>query len=185
MGTQVQLLACLRWLGEFQILPLIPLRGSILTSEIATLANVPKTQLERIVRMTATTGFLFEPQAGHVAHTTLSTGFVTSLNLLDSAMFLSETVVPASLHMATAVTEHDSKADSAVQSGYSIATGSLQSFQSACKDQDRLQRQWSAFRQCIADTRDSLSDVLGRMDWSCLGEVRVVDVSAVTQMCFG
>ena len=52
------MLACLHWLGQFQILAFIATLGSIAIKDIADLADVPENKLGRIVRMTAAAGFL-------------------------------------------------------------------------------------------------------------------------------
>ncbi|KAL9066490.1 MAG: hypothetical protein Q9161_007553 [Pseudevernia consocians] len=106
LASQNQILACLKWLGEFQVLACIPLGGSIPAKEVADLAGVPETQLCRVVRMTAIAGFLHEPRPGHIAHTALSAPFVTNLSFLDTTMFLAEIAAPTALHMATATQRH-------------------------------------------------------------------------------
>lgn len=57
LASQNQLLACLQWLGDFQVLACIPLKGSVPAKDVADIVNVPELQLCRIVRMTATAGF--------------------------------------------------------------------------------------------------------------------------------
>ncbi|KAB8228297.1 trypacidin cluster transcriptional coactivator tpcD [Aspergillus alliaceus] len=70
-----EILACLRWLREFQILACIPLIRSVPIKDIADLTGVPQTTLARIIRLTATAGFLHELQPSHVARTPLSASF--------------------------------------------------------------------------------------------------------------
>ncbi|KAF8852509.1 hypothetical protein BDZ45DRAFT_678306 [Acephala macrosclerotiorum] len=171
LAIQNQLLACLRWLGEFQVLACIPLSGSITVQEVADLASVPEMQLCRVVRMTATAGFLHEPQPRHIAHTALSAPFVTNLAFLDAIMFLAETAAPTALQMA-AVQLHGH------QSAYSTAFSTPQPFQSACVERTRLQRQWSAYRRCSGDVDDGVTDLLARLNWRGLGNACIVDVSA-------
>lgn len=166
---QVQMLACLRWLGEFQVLALIPLQGVILASDVAELAGVPKTQLARVVRMAATAGFLREPHSGYLAHTALSADFVTTFSLLDATMFLAESAGPTALQMAAAT--HVS------ESAYSIALNTREPFRAACKAQGRLQRQWAAYQQCANTADESLADVLGGLNWGSLGNATIVHVS--------
>lgn len=174
---QNQLLACLQWLGEFQVLAYVPLSGTVPAKDVADLAGVPETQLCRIVRMTATAGFLHEPQPGHIAHTALSAPFVTKLSYLDAAMFLAETAAPIALQMAAATQRHgDSNHPS--ESAYTLAFNTSQTFQSACEQRTKLQRQWSAYLRC-ADTGDSFTELLSRLDWRSLGNACIVDVSLV------
>ena len=177
-----QLLACLKWLGEFQVLACIPLSGNIRSKEVADLVGVPEMQLCRVVRMMATAGFLQEPRPGHVAHTALSAPFVTNLSFLDATMFLAETAVPTAMHMATA-TQRDDHPVSPSDSPYSLAFKTSQSFHSACVEQTRLQRQWTAYRRCAGDMDDSITDLLGRLNWHSLGSACIVDVSLLR--CIG
>ncbi|KAL8830461.1 MAG: hypothetical protein Q9191_001423 [Dirinaria sp. TL-2023a] len=180
LASQNQLLACLKWLGQFQVLACIPLSGSIAAKEVADLVGVPETQLYRIVRMTATAGFLREPQPGQIAHTALSAPFVTSLSFLDAAMFLAETAAPTALHMGTAAQSHGSL-DSASESAYSVTFNTSQTFQSACVERKRLQRQWSAYRRCTGDVDDSVTELLSQLNWRSLGNACIVDTNEPVQ----
>jgi hypothetical protein len=140
------------------VLACSPLSGSVPAKDVADLAGVPETQLCRIVRTTVTAGFLHEPQPGHIAHTALSAPFVTKLSYLDAAIFLAETAAPTA---------------------YTLAFSTSQTFQSACEQQTRLQRQWSAYRRCMGDMDDSLTELLSQLDWRSLGNACIVDVSLV------
>ena len=153
------------------MLACIPLSGSISVQEVADLADVPETQLCRVVRMTATAGFLREPQPRHIAHTALSAPFVTNLTFLDAIVFLADTAAPTALHMAAATQRHGH------QSAYSAAFSTSQSFQSACAERTRLQRQWSAYRRCSGDVNDGVTELLTQLNWHSLGNACIVDVS--------
>ncbi|KFY27884.1 hypothetical protein V491_00709 [Pseudogymnoascus sp. VKM F-3775] len=177
LACQNQLLACLQWLGEFQVLACIPLSGSIPAKDVADVVGVPEMQLCRIVRMTATAGFLYEPQSGHIAHTALSAPFVTKLSYLDAIMFLAETAAPAALQMAAA-TQHHRHSDRPFETAYNLAFNTSQTFQSACKQRMKLQRQWSAYSRCSGDLDDSVTEFLSRLDWPSLGNACIVDVGA-------
>ncbi|KAI0861674.1 hypothetical protein F4860DRAFT_513825 [Xylaria cubensis] len=97
LATQNQVLACLRWLGDFQVLAFIPLGDSVAVRDIADLSGTPETHLTRVIHMMSTVGFLHQPGPGYVAHITLSIPFVTNPSLLDASLFLSETAAPAAL----------------------------------------------------------------------------------------
>ena len=176
--TQNQLLACLKWLGEFQVLAYIPLTGSVSTKDVAELTGVPEMQLYRIVRMTATAGFLHEPKPGHIAHTALSAPFVTKLSYLDATMFLGETAAPVALHMAAAMQRQDHSSQPS-KSIYSLALNTSHTFQSACEQRTKLQRQWSSYCQCVRDQDEGVMELLSQLDWGSKGNACVVDVSVV------
>lgn len=160
------------------MLACIPLSGSFPCKDVADLAGVPETQLRRIVRMTATAGFLRESQPGHIAHTALSAPFVTKLFYLDAAMFLAETAAPVALQMA-ATTQRHGNSDRPSESAYALAFSTSQTFQAACEQRTKLQRQWSAYLRCAGDMGDSVTELLSRLDWRSLGNACIVDVSLV------
>jgi hypothetical protein len=123
--------------------------------------------------MTATAGFLCEPQPGYISHSPLSAPFITDLSYLDATLFLAGTVAPAALQMAHTTQQRRGRADS--KSNGSIFEQATQ-FQAACIEQPRLQRTWNAFRRLTGDTSDAMVELLGRLNWSCLGNARIVDV---------
>ncbi|KAK8113412.1 hypothetical protein PG984_013938 [Apiospora sp. TS-2023a] len=143
-----QLLACLQWLGEFQILAYIPLNNSVSLEDIADLSSVPQMHLRRVVRMTAAAGFLQEPQPDHVAHTALSAQFVTQRSYHDAAMFLANTAAPAASHMARA-THVFGASTSPTSSAYNYATGTTVPFLAMCEQNPQLRRQWPAYLQHV------------------------------------
>ncbi|RAO67410.1 uncharacterized protein BHQ10_003422 [Talaromyces amestolkiae] len=156
LASQSQLLACLKWLGEFQVLAYIPLNGSVPVKDIAELADVPEITLSRVVRMMATAGFLSEPQPGRIAHTALSAQFVTKLCYLDAVMFLAETAAPVSLKMGEATRQFPCS-NLPNESAYSVAF---------------------AYLQCAEDPADSMTDILGRLDWRNVRKACMIDVGA-------
>jgi len=174
--AQNQLLACIQWLAEFQVLACIPLSGSVPAKDVADLAGVSESQLRRVVRMTATAGFLQEPQPEHIAHTALSAPFVTKLAYLDAAVFLAETAAPSALHMAQATQRHGSSGLPA-ESAYNLAFNTAQTFQSACEQRAALQCQWPAYLRCTGDADGGVTELLTRLDWLSLGSACIVDVS--------
>jgi hypothetical protein len=166
MATQNQLLACLKWMGEYQIIAYIPLDDIISLEELANLADVSEHTLSRVVRMTATAGFLYEPQPGHVAHTSLSLSFTTELSYFDAAMFLANKVAPASFDLAFFANEHD---------------GTAMHLQSPrpldfLSQEPQTNRQWQAFRQSMGSMSNSLAYLPNMLNWRSLGDASVVDI---------
>ncbi|KAL2830745.1 hypothetical protein BDW59DRAFT_158193 [Aspergillus cavernicola] len=178
LAVQNQLLACLQWLGEFQVLACIPLTGSVPIQDVADLAGVPETHLSRVVRMTTTAGFLEEPQTGHVAHSALSAPFVTKPSYLDAAMFLAGTAAPAALQMTTA-TQRFGPSLRPNETAYNLAFNTPSTFARTCEQQPKLQRQLPAFlRYGTKDIDDRVADLLSRLDQFRRGNISVVEVGA-------
>ncbi|KUI60112.1 6-hydroxytryprostatin B O-methyltransferase [Cytospora mali] len=185
LASQVEILACLQWLGEFQILACIPLAGSVPIRDVAELSGVPEIQLNRIVRLTATVGFLEETVPGQVAHTPLSAPFVENPSLLDAAMFLAETAAPSALKMALATERHgDSHGASADEianeSAYNLALDTATPFHKARQERSRLDRQWSAYLHHAGGgthTMDGIEDMHTQLNWSKMGNAHILEVS--------
>jgi AraC-like DNA-binding protein len=146
-------------------------------NEISELAGVSVNQLSRIVRMTATAGFLHEPQPGCIAHTALSAPFVNNLSYLDAAMFLAKTAAPTALHMTAAMQRHGGS-ESPIESAYSLAFNTAQTFQGAYKQRAKLQREWHAYLKCTEERSDGVAELLGKLDFHGLGKAVVVDVGS-------
>uniref|UniRef100_A0A093VIS0 O-methyltransferase FtmD n=1 Tax=Talaromyces marneffei PM1 TaxID=1077442 RepID=A0A093VIS0_TALMA len=177
LASQNQLLACLQWLGEFQVLAYIPLDGVVPVRDIAELADMPETILSKVVRMMATAGFLSQPQPGGIAPTALSAQFVTKLSYLDAAMFLAETAAPVSLKMGEA-TRRFPRSNLPNESAYSVTFSTSQPFQAVCRQKSKLSRQWCAYLQCAEDPAESMMDILGRLDWRNERKACMIDAGA-------
>ncbi|RAR07146.1 versicolorin reductase [Stemphylium lycopersici] len=152
IAYQSQLLACLQWLGEFQVLACLPLgvEEGLPIRDVAELADVGEAHLWRIVRLMALSGFLHEPQPGFVAHTALSASFVRRPGQLDAAMFLAETVAPCALQMALTSRRPEAEAEaSAVDWGGK-----------------RVQRLWPSFLGAMGSADDT--PILAQVDWASL-----------------
>lgn len=158
------------------MLACIPLTGSVQIQDISDVASVPEAQLTRILRMMTLINFLREPQPGYIAHTTLSASFVSRPSHLDAALFLAETAAPTALSM-TSTTKLYGQSNSPIECAYSLAFHPAQSFQSSCHESPKLYRQFCAYTRYLDSVDDeAATELLGRLDWLNLGNVRVVDV---------
>ncbi|RYO97385.1 hypothetical protein DL765_011229 [Monosporascus sp. GIB2] len=130
--------------------------------------------------MTATANFLRLPQPRHLAHTPLSAAFVADPNLMDAALFLSETAAPAASHMAAA-TRRWGISSKANETAYNLAFDTSTMLSNACEQQPRLRRQWPEYlRYGMGDIEEGVTDVLTQLDWRSLGTATVVDSSATS-----
>ncbi|KAK3897327.1 hypothetical protein C8A05DRAFT_48012 [Staphylotrichum tortipilum] len=178
LTVQTQLLACLQWLGEFQVLACIPLNDSVSVQDVADLAGVPEPELIRMIRMTATAGFLEELQPGWVHHTALSALFVTRPGYLDAVMFLAGTIMPAALKMPMATYRLEDMGMTH-QAAYNVASNSPISFASDCDRLPKLQRQWAAYVQYgTGDMLDRATDMLTCLEPLAGSTAKVVETGA-------
>lgn len=130
--------------------------------------------------MTATAGFLDEPQPGYISHTVLSAPFVSNLSYLDATMLLAKVAAPAALHM-TAATQRcrEGHADHPEASAYSVAFNTTQSFQSACEQRPRLHRQWLAYLRYTGEEDDGIIELLNGLGWFNVSSACIVNMSEV------
>ncbi|KAG7284355.1 hypothetical protein NEMBOFW57_010728 [Staphylotrichum longicolle] len=178
LALHTQLLACLQWLCEFQVLACVPLDDSVAFSDVADICGVPEGHLCRVTRLMATAGFLREPRPGHIAHSPVSAQFVTEPALLDAAMFLAGTAAPAALKMPLA-TRQFAGSERADQSAYAAAFDTGIPLANVFELQPRLQRQFATFLSfTTSDDQANVRDILMRVDWANLGHATVVDIGA-------
>lgn len=176
-GLKAQLLACIRWLGEFHVLACVPLHNSVPLQDVAHLVEIPETQLIPVIRFAATADFLCEPQPGHVAHTFLSAQFVTNPALFDALMFLTHVAMPTSMQMSAATKQSSELVSPTENSCYSIAFNTATPFTADCEGQGKLQRQVAAFEQLKGSgSNDDITDILPCLDWLHLSDTTVVEV---------
>lgn len=175
----------MKWLCDFQIVACMPLSGKVSIDELALLADVSRPMLSRVVRMTATAGFLQEPEPGYVAHTTLSSLLATESSYLDAADFLTNNIAPSSMHLTsiTPTAENAQKrnglASEDSQSAFTVGLRSQQSFARACIGKPQLSRQWLAYCQSYGAIRKNLNPLLGHLNWQSLGQSSIVHVSVL------
>ncbi|OJJ97036.1 hypothetical protein ASPACDRAFT_6036, partial [Aspergillus aculeatus ATCC 16872] len=177
MASQTQLLACLQWLGEFQVPACIPLDGSASIKDVAELIGVPENHICRIVRMAITAGFLQEPELGHVAHSPLSAAFVTNPSYLDAAMFLARITTPAALNMPSITRQRTAgmcERVNQVEQNNNI----INMVTSSTLDETalpRLERQWYAYlRFGTGNLCDTATDII-----SCLNSFQGTSATVV------
>ena len=174
---QCQLLACLQWLVQFHVLGYIPPTGSALLKDIADLVGVSEVSLCRIVRVVAAAGFLTEPQPGRIAHTALSTPFVTTYT------FLANNAAPAACYMTAATVQNEQVRiyHEAGPSAYALASKSSNSFDADCQQRPKLLRRYQSYIRCISKADQDMDDedaakLLLQLDWQALSNARVVIV---------
>ncbi|GFF62992.1 hypothetical protein IFM51744_11063 [Aspergillus udagawae] len=178
LARQVEVVACLKWLAEYQILACIPVEGGMSMQDLADLAGVPEIQLRRIIRLMGTSGFLQEPLPNYVSHTPLSAQFVTNQSLLDAAVFMADLAAPTALQMSTA-TQRFGGSWHPTETAYSLALSTVQPFGVAIQERPKLGRQWSAYLHAVGLHQEKeIVDMLSQLKWPSLGTAFIVEVGA-------
>jgi hypothetical protein len=96
--AQTQLLAGIHWLNKSQVLACIPPGEAVPFQDVAEMACVSGSELRRVVRFTAISGFLCEPRTDFVAHTGLSRHFLLKTALTDAVLFFGDNVFTTTLN---------------------------------------------------------------------------------------
>jgi hypothetical protein len=145
--------------------------------DLSDLTGVPEGQLSRVIRLTATCGFLQEPKPHHVTHTTLSAQFTTDQSLLDAVVFLAASAAPAALQMASA--HHFGAMRTPTGSAYNLAVDTMRPFHATRREGSKLDRQWAAYLLHAGGLQqeDAVVDALSRLNWANLGSACIVEVS--------
>ncbi|KAJ5769695.1 hypothetical protein N7520_004254 [Penicillium odoratum] len=177
MAMEIQMLANVQWLSSLQVLICLPLGGTLAIKDLAQLSGVQETELARVLRLTASRGFLQEPQPGHIMHTRLSSRFVSHRRFRDATTFLADCVTPSALRMKSTV-QHSTTVGIPRESGYQLAFSTSVPFAKACSLAPRLQRQWTAFLQYTENFDKRITEVLTRLDWGNLGDTCIVETGA-------
>jgi hypothetical protein len=168
-------LASLHWLSDLQVLASIPLTQTVAVQDVADVSGVPLPQLLRLIRTTATAGFLHEPQPGLVEHTALSAQFVKKPFLTDAVAFLSDTALPAALQMVTATGLRTQLTNAKQVPSDLASTQSNLSLGAECERHPKLKRQVAAYHRLRQKTfDDSVTEILSRLDWTSLGDATVI-----------
>lgn len=146
--------------------------------DVADLAGVPKSLLARIIRLTATCGFLRVPETDLVAHTLLSAQFTTDQCLLDATIFMAEAVSPAALQMLSA-TRRFGPAQSPNEFTHNLGLNTTRPSHMDPQDRVRLGRQRAAYLSYAAGVLgdEEVYDVFSQLNWSDLGSACIVEVS--------
>ncbi|PNP49031.1 hypothetical protein THARTR1_10213 [Trichoderma harzianum] len=208
LACQIEVLACIHWLSEFQILACIPAsspavndrqagfkggrnalgvpveseRAAMAIKDLSDLAGVPEALLTKIVRLTSTYGFLQEVQPGFVAHTRLSSQFLADHSLLDAATFLADSVAPAALHMVNGVPQGP-RFGSHLFASVGVGVGAVPSpFFVARQERPKLNRQWIAYLRHAAGLcqAEEMAEMLARLNWANISNACIVEVNAAS-----
>ncbi len=180
MMAQYQHLSCLRWICHFNVLSCIPLTGSVPYSELASLANVPVTQLRSVCRMLMTSNLLCEPVPDEVAHNNVSSMFITNPGFTDWATFITQFSMPAAAHM-TEATQKWGQTDKKNETAVGLALGTDKPLFDFISESPKLSKLFAAYMKNVqGGDGTNLRHLIKGFDWASLNDAVVVDVGGST-----
>lgn len=99
VNSQVQTISALRWLLNFRIFDLAPVRGAISYRSMAKKSKVPPSELARMLRMVMANHIFLEYGGESVQHNHFSSLLSKDDAFIYGLPFLCDTVMPASQKM--------------------------------------------------------------------------------------
>lgn len=174
---QYQYIACIKWLGHFQVFAAVPLDGSVPYTSLARICSVPERQLRSVIRMAMTSGCLCEPLPGEVAHNPVSRIFVTNLAYLGWVRFIADFYMPVSSSMAEA-TEKWGNSEKRTETAANIAMNTSMSICDFITRSREFGNLFSGYMNGISASEGmTVRHLITDFNWARLGNGLVVHVS--------
>jgi hypothetical protein len=126
--------------------------------------------------MAMTNNFLRETDAGGLAHSSTSAPFVTSSNLYDWALYMTNASAPTAAKLVQA-TEKWGSTESKNETAYNLAMSTdLPFFDHMAQDPKMMKQFASYMKNVTASSATSMKHLVRGYDWASLKDATVVDV---------
>ena len=151
--------------------------GEIKYSQLASLANVPESQLKGISRMAIINGFLCEPEPEMVAHSPASSLLVKDPSFMNWARFLTDYSVPSAYRLPEA-TQRWGKTESKNETAFNLAMDVTEPFFDYLRQRKETNSMFMSYMRNVASTEGvSFKHLVNGFDWASLPlGATVVDV---------
>lgn len=179
LHIQQQQYYSIQWLTHFDLLIQIPLPPQDISYHtIAAKGKVSEPLLRSMARMAMTTGFLCETPNGRLSHNVLSASFSENTHLQVQLKHLFKATVPIMAGLVKA-TEQWGGTQAPNETAYNIANDTDLPFFAHLKTRPELQKNFENYMKsrAVSHTGSSAEYLLEAIDWSALGDAKVVDVS--------
>ncbi|KAL3420845.1 hypothetical protein PVAG01_07290 [Phlyctema vagabunda] len=172
-----QHLTCIRWLCHFNVLACIPLHNSVPYFNLASISGVPESQLRSVARMAMTSNFLSESKPGEVAHNAVSRTFVTNSALVDWALFVTQSSMPAAAKFVEA-TEKWGSMSKKNETAVNIAMDTNLPLFDFISQSPEMTQQFIAYMKNVQTSEGThIRHLVAGYNWASLKDSIVVDVS--------
>ena len=170
----------LRTLLRLHVFENIPIDSSITYTDLASkIGGQDVFRLQRVIHYAILNGLFFEPQPGHVAHSSLSATIVNDAGHTALIRHCVEEVYPSSSREADWMLQHPVNDGEPTETGFRLAFGTEKKFfEYIYEEPDRRQNFAMAMTSLTAPGAilDG-ANVLRLFDWAKLGRATIVDVS--------
>lgn len=171
-------MSSLRWLYHFKIAEAVPLDRAVTFAEVAKATGVDEDHLKRVLRHAMTNRIFREPEAGLVAHTSVSALLVRSKSLNDWVGYTCEETYPASAKLVEAHEKYGTS-QKPNESAYSIAFNTDEPmFVHLTKFPERERRFASTMLEMTSTDGYGVRHLVNGYKWEDIGKSTVVDVSS-------
>lgn len=183
MATEWISASALRWILHFKIADHVPLSGSISYADLAREAQVPESQLKRIVRFAMTNGLFIESSPGCVSHTAMSKGLCAENPLHDYLAHCLEFSMSVMEKMPEA-TEKFGDTDAKDKTAFNVAFDTpLPMFAWLKSNPEHANRFGRLMYAMHSSPAYDVRHLVDGYPWAELGEVKVVDVGGGLGHC--
>ncbi|KAK8015638.1 hypothetical protein PG991_008526 [Apiospora marii] len=180
MQTNYQYVACLQWLCHFDIFRLVPAKGAIPYSDLASQAGCTETRLKSVVRMAMTTGLFLEPTPQQVSHSATSALFAASEDHRNWAAYATDVLAPVAAGM-TEAHERWPAATTRTRTAYNVAFRRDLPFFDRLGQNPALHRQFAGYMRALATNQGThMKHLVSGLDWGRNPNATVVDVGGST-----
>lgn len=179
--VQQQQYACIDWIWKLEVLDAVPLQpDSVPYADVAAKIQVPESTLRSVARMAMTANFLCETKDGRLSHNPLSAVFVQDANMSTWLSYLLNRSVPCMRAFAQATQKWPAPTKSN-ETAYNVALNTDLSFFDHLRANPDLSAEFGRYMksQSTVSTGASVIHLLEGLDWSALGDAKVVDVRGV------
>ncbi|KAL9096259.1 MAG: hypothetical protein Q9165_001782 [Trypethelium subeluteriae] len=177
LAANYQHLVCLKWLISLDVLKHIPVSGKISYPHLASLADVPESQLKGVARMAMVHGFLHEPEPGTVVHSRSSALLVKDESFMNWARWMTNYSAPTAYQFPEA-TKRWGNTEAKNETAFNLAMNVKQPFFDHLRQQPEMNTMFSGYMRNVASTEGvSFKHLVNGFDWAKLPSgATVVDV---------
>ncbi|EPE32484.1 S-adenosyl-L-methionine-dependent methyltransferase [Glarea lozoyensis ATCC 20868] len=170
-------LASLHIIHDFEIAKLIPTKGTVTISELAsTCGIIPRVHLRRILRHAMTNRIFTEPVSESVSHTVISSRLAHDPMMRATVGMLADEMFPAAACLSSAMRNYGTSLK-ATDTAWALANNAHRPMVEEL-EAEHLERavQFAAFMKYNWSVQQPLQPLIDNFDWAALGAQHIVDV---------